>query len=95
MHFESAERKPAKHKKRHVAEFKNEFRLLCLEKAIWKKRTDLLVPENGIQLTKAFTSPVINLLSWNRTVCSRLCFCVQQAFEYPDSYKTGNYKVSS
>ena len=63
MHNKSAQRKAAKHKKHHVANFQSEVGLLSLKRTTWKQRRDILASERELQLTKIITPPVINHLS--------------------------------
>ena len=79
----------------HVAKFQTEVRLLSLKRTTWKQGRDILASEKGLQLIKVITLPVINHLSWYGSVCPRSCFCVQQKFDYPVSYKAGTSKVST
>ena len=82
--------------KRHdVANFQNQVQLLSLKRTTWKKKRDILASEEGLQIIKVITPPVINHLSWYGAVFPRSCFCVQQNFDYPVSYKVGTSKVST
>ena len=80
-------------KTHHVAKFQSEVRLLSLKPTPRKQRRDILASERGLQLIKNFTLPVINHLFWYGAVCPRSCFCVQQKFDYPVSYKAGASKL--
>ena len=91
----SAQRKPAKHRKHHMAKFQSEVRLLSPKHTAWKQRREILASERRLQLFKVITPPVIKQLSWYGAVCPRSCFCVQQKFDYPVSYKAGTSKVST
>ena len=82
-------------KRRHVAKFQSNVRLSSLKRTTWKQRGYILASERGLQLIKVITPPVINHLSWYGRVCTRSCFCVQQKFDYPVSYKAGTSKVST
>ena len=82
-------------KRDHVAKFQSEIRLLSLKRTSWKQRKDIVASEKGSQLMKVKTTPVKNNLSWQGAVCPRSCFCVQQKFDYPVSYKAGTFKVST
>ena len=95
MHKKSAQRKPPKHKKHHVAKFWSKVRLLSLKRTTSKQRIDILASEKGLQPIRVNSPPVINHLSWYGAACPRSCFCVQQKFDYPVSYKAGTSKVSS
>ena len=82
--------------KRHqVVKFQSEVRLLSLKRTTWKQKRDNLASERGLQLIRVITSPVINHLFWYGPVCPRSCFCVQEKFGYPVSYKAGTSKVST
>ena len=95
MHNKSTQRKPAKHKKHHVANFRSEVWLLSLKRITWKQRRDILASEIGLQLINVITRPNINHLSWYGALCPRSCFCVLQKFDYPVSYKARASKVSN
>ena len=82
-------------KRHHVVNFQSEVRLLSLKRTTWKQRRDILASERGLQLIKVITPPVIKHLSWYGPVCLRSCFCAQQKFDYPVSYKAGTSKVST
>ena len=82
-------------KRHHVAKFQSDVGLLSLQRTTWKQRRDILASGKGLQLIMVFTPPVINRLSSHGAVCPRSCFCVQQTFDYPVSYKTGTFKVST
>ena len=60
MHNESAQRKPAKHKKTSRDKISSEIRLLFLKRTTWKRRRDILASERGLQLIKVFTPAVTN-----------------------------------
>ena len=82
-------------KRHHVAKFQKEVWLLSLKRTNWKQTRAILAPERGLELIKVFTPSVINHLSWYGPACPRSCFCVQQKFDYPLSYKAGTSKVST
>ena len=82
-------------KRHHVVKFQSEVRLLSLKRTTWKQTRDILASERGLQLDKFIIPPVINYLSWYGPICPRSCFCVQQKFDYPVSYKAGTSKVST
>ena len=82
-------------KRHHVAKFPREVRLLSLKRTIWKQRSNILASGRGLQLIKIITHPVLNHLSRYGVVFPRSCFCVQQKFDYPVSYKAGTSKVST
>ena len=46
-HNRSAQRKPAKHKRHHVAKYQSKVRLLSLKRSTWKQRRDILASERG------------------------------------------------
>ena len=79
-------------KTHQVANFKNKVGVFSLKRTTWKQRRDFLTSENSTQLMKFFSPPIITLLSFNGTVCSRPCFCLPQKFQYPDSYEAGTSK---
>ena len=83
-------------KRHHVTNFQNEVRLLSLKWITWKQRRDVQASEKWLQLIEVITPTLMNLLSWHRAVCSRCCFCTQQEFECPVSYKarTSKYQPS-
>ena len=79
-----------------MTNFKNELRLLSLNRITWNRRRNVLASERGLQLNKVINSLVINHLSCYGTVCCGPCFCVhQQGFEYGGRYKVGASKISS
>ena len=78
-----------------LTKFQVEVRLPSLKRITWKQRRDVLASEERLQLIKIITPPVINNLSWHGAVCFRSCFCVQQEFEYPVSYKARISKIST
>ncbi len=82
-------------KRHHVAKLQSEVRLLSIKRKTWKQRRDILVSERALQLIKFITPPVLNHLSWYGAVCPHSCFCVQQQFDYPVSYKAASSKVST
>ena len=83
-------------KRHYVAKFQRELWLLSLRRTTWKqKKRDILASERGLQPIKVITPLVINHLSWYGAKCPRSCFCVQQKFDYPVSYKAGTSKVST
>ena len=64
MHNKSAQRKRAKHEKRHhVAKFPSKVRLLSLKRTTRKQRRDILPSERGVQLIKVITPSVFYHLS--------------------------------
>ena len=63
MHENSAQRKPAKHKKTSVVKFQSKARLLSVKRTTSKQRRDILASERGLQLIKIITPPVVNHLS--------------------------------
>ena len=82
-------------KRHHVVKFQSQIRLRPLKRTTWKQRRDILASERGLELIKVITPPVANHLSWYGPVCPRSCFCVQQKFDYPVSYKAGTSNVST
>ena len=96
MYSKSAQKKPSKHKKIHLAtKLQNDVRLGSLKRITWKQKRDVLASERGLQLIKVITPPVIKQLSWHGAVCSRSCFCIQHEIEYLVSYRPGISKVST
>ena len=82
-------------KRHHVAKFPEEFRLLSIKRTTWNQRSDVLASEKGAQLLKVITPPIKNHLSWYGAFSTCSCFCVQQNFDYPVSYKAESSKVST
>ena len=82
-------------KRHHVVKFLSEVWLLSLKRTTWKQRRYIVASERGLQLIKVFTPPVINRLSWYGPLSPGSCFCVQQKFNYPVSYKAGTSNVST
>ena len=82
-------------KRHHAVNFQSEVWPLSLKRTTWKQRRDILASERSLQLNKVITPPVINHLSWNGPVCPNSCFCVQQKFDYPVSYKARSSIVST
>ena len=75
MHNKSAQKKPAKHKRHHLAKLQNDVQLLSLQPKIWRQRRDILTSEKGAQLLEVFTPLIIKNLSRQGAVPPPSGFC--------------------
>ena len=87
--------KPAKQKKTSHGKFSKQNSTLVSETTTWKQRRDILASERGLELNNVITPNVKNHLFCYGAVCPRSCFCLQQKFDHPVSYKAGTSKVST
>ena len=98
IYSKSSQRKPAKHKLTSCAKVSKGTSINLSKKnhlETWRQRREVLSSQKLLQLIKVITLPTGNHYSWYGSVCSRPCFCKQEEFEYSDSYRAGNSKVSS
>ena len=79
----------------HVFNFQSAVHQLFLKRTTWNQKSDILPSDKGLQLLKVITLPIITRLSWHGAVCPDCCFCIQQKFRYPVSYKAWISKVST
>ena len=65
-------------KRHNFTKFQKKSLIALSNKILLEERRDVVASENGLQLKKVITPPVINHLSWRGAACCRSCFCIQQ-----------------
>ena len=96
MHSQSAQWKPANHKKTSRGIVLKRISVVLSQENNLEVKRDLLTYEKGLKRLKVITPPVISPLSWYGAVFSHPSFCVQQQeFDYSVSYRERTSEVKS
>ena len=96
MHSQSAQKKPANHKKTSRGIVSKRSSVALSKENNFEVKRDNLTYEKGLKRLKVITPPFISPLSWYGAVCSHPSFCVQQQeFDYSVSYRERTSEVKS